>query len=114
MPLTILIIARDVLLLISGLIIRFISLPQPRTWSKFSDLSLATVKLSPTLLSKFNTVLQLSLIGLTLLSQSTNLINHIYLQYLWYLTALTTFASGVSYWRSKGTYQFIKPNGIKK
>lgn len=59
--LTGLIILRDMLLVSAGFYIRYISLPKPRTLSRYFDASLATAQLAPTFISKCNTLVQLCL-----------------------------------------------------
>eukprot|EP00158_Paraphelidium_tribonemae_P001131 Partr_v1_DN24009_c0_g1_i2_m34697 putative cardiolipin synthase len=58
-----LIISRDVGLIAAASYYRFKSLPEPRTVSRYFDLSLATVEMNPTAFSKINTALQLGLMG---------------------------------------------------
>lgn len=72
MPLFILILGRDVSLAISALYYRYASLPAPKTMTRYWDFSLPSAEVHPTTISKFNTFLQLSLLG-TLLC--TNLLH---------------------------------------
>ncbi|KAF2854417.1 cardiolipin synthetase [Plenodomus tracheiphilus IPT5] len=72
MPLFVLILGRDVSLAISALYYRYASLPAPKTMARYWDFSLPSAEVHPTTISKFNTFLQLSLLG-TLLS--TNLLH---------------------------------------
>uniref|UniRef100_T1JGP4 cardiolipin synthase (CMP-forming) n=1 Tax=Strigamia maritima TaxID=126957 RepID=T1JGP4_STRMM len=108
LPLTALIISRDVCLVCAGLYIRYVSLPVPKTMSRYFDLSLATASLSPTTLSKVNTSIQLSLVALTLAASVVDLTGHPYLHGLCYLTAATTVASGLSYIFSKHTFKLLR------
>ncbi|CAG9857430.1 unnamed protein product [Phyllotreta striolata] len=106
--LTCLIILRDVALVASGFIIRYLSLPPPRTLSRYFDVTHATVQLAPTFISKINTAVQLLLVGSTLGAPVLNYVGHPALECLWYVTATTTVASAVSYVLSKNTYKILK------
>lgn len=53
------IVSRDVLLILTGFVIRYKSLPPPITLTKYFDATYATAQLSPTFISKVNTVVQL-------------------------------------------------------
>ncbi|KAI8940848.1 hypothetical protein NX059_002109 [Plenodomus lindquistii] len=72
MPLFVLILGRDVSLAISALYYRYASLPAPKTMARYWDFSLPSAEVHPTTISKYNTFLQLSLLG-TLLC--TNLLH---------------------------------------
>ncbi|GJQ66155.1 hypothetical protein Trydic_g4217 [Trypoxylus dichotomus] len=106
--LTGIIIGRDVLLIIAGFIIRYQSLPPPRTLSRYFDATHATVQLAPTLVSKVNTVIQLVLVGSTLAAPVFNFVDHPLLHSLWYITGVTTIAAGLSYIFSKNTYHYLR------
>ncbi|KAL5008887.1 hypothetical protein ScPMuIL_014468, partial [Solemya velum] len=97
LPLAVLIVGRDVGLVAVGFYLRYISLPPPRTVSRYFDVRYPTAELHPSTISKINTAVQLSLVTLTLAAPVFNYVNHIGLQGLWYLTAATTFLSGVGY-----------------
>lgn len=58
-----LILGRDVGLAISAIYYRWISLPPPKTMARYWDFSLPSAEVKPTTISKFNTVLQLFLVG---------------------------------------------------
>ncbi|KAK3734848.1 hypothetical protein QZH41_011756, partial [Actinostola sp. cb2023] len=51
-PLTALILGRDLLLIIAAFYFRYKSLPSPRTISRYFDVNLATVELRPNFLGK--------------------------------------------------------------
>ncbi len=53
---------------ISAIYYRWISLPPPKTFARYWDFSLPSAEVRPTLISKYNTVLQLGLMGLTTLA----------------------------------------------
>lgn len=63
--LAVIILGRDVGLAISALYFRWISLPPPKTMSRYWDFSLPSAEVRPTTISKYNTFLQLGLMGLT-------------------------------------------------
>ncbi|KAF2128466.1 cardiolipin synthetase [Dothidotthia symphoricarpi CBS 119687] len=72
LPLATIILGRDVSLAVSALYYRYASLPAPKTMARYWDFSLPSAEVHPTNISKFNTFLQLSLLG-TLLC--TNLLH---------------------------------------
>ncbi|XP_013078897.2 probable cardiolipin synthase (CMP-forming) [Biomphalaria glabrata] len=103
-PMTVLILSRDLGLILASFYIRYISLPPPKTLSRYFDVSLVTAKLYPSTISKVNTGLQLSYVAATLASPVFNFVDHPWLQGLMYLTAATTMISGVDYvltWRRR-------------
>ena len=59
------ILGRDVGLAISAIYYRYISLPPPKTFMRYWDFSLPSAEVRPTTISKYNTFLQLALMGLT-------------------------------------------------
>ena len=63
--LAVIILGRDVALAISALYFRWISLPPPKTMARYWDFSLPSAEVRPTAISKYNTALQLGLMGLT-------------------------------------------------
>ncbi|XP_053646923.2 probable cardiolipin synthase (CMP-forming) [Cherax quadricarinatus] len=107
LPLTGLIIYRDVLIIGAASYIRYKSLPPPRTITRYFDATHATAKLAPTTLSKFNTAVQLSLITASLAAPVLCFSDHYLLKGLWWLTAATTLSSGISYIFSKDTYKIL-------
>lgn len=106
--LTGLIVSRDVLLILIGFIIRYKSLPPPRTLSRYFDVTLVTAQLAPTFISKVNTAIQLTALGASLGAPVWNYIDHPYLHYLWYFTGLTTIAAALSYALTKNTYKILR------
>jgi len=99
---------RDVFLIAAGFVIRWISLPPPKTFSRYFDVTHATAQLEPTFISKINTAVQLIAIASSLGAPIWDYANHPALQGLWYVTGATTFAAAVSYIVSKDTYKIIK------
>ncbi|XP_022097260.1 cardiolipin synthase (CMP-forming)-like isoform X2 [Acanthaster planci] len=107
-PLTILMVSRDVGLVGSVFYLRYQSLPPPRTVSRFFDITHATVQLKPTTISKLNTAVQLGLVGFTLAAPVFHYVDHPLLHALWYATAATTILSGFSYVFSKDAFKFLR------
>ncbi|KAF3985572.1 hypothetical protein FT663_02402 [Candidozyma haemuli var. vulneris] len=98
-----LILGRDVMLSFIGFYVRWRSLPPPKTFKRFADLSIPTHTVHPNLLGKVNTALQMFYIGgLVLLpwfDEATGLhdTSALVFEYFGYLVTATTFCSGVSY-----------------
>ena len=59
------ILGRDVGLGIAAIYYRWISLPPPKTFTRYWDFSLPSAEVRPTTISKYNTFLQLALMGVT-------------------------------------------------
>ncbi|XP_073950560.1 cardiolipin synthase [Choristoneura fumiferana] len=108
--LTVLIVARDAALVAAGFVIRYMSLPPPRTLSRYFDVTRATAQLAPTFISKVNTAIQLLLVGTTLASPVFGFVDHAALHALWAVTAASTVVSAASYLVSKDTYKILKKN----
>ncbi|XP_028038627.1 probable cardiolipin synthase (CMP-forming) [Bombyx mandarina] len=106
--LTLLIVGRDIALVVAGFVIRYISLPPPRTLSRYFDVTHATAQLAPTFISKVNTAVQLLLVGTTLASPVFGYVDHPALKVLCGITAASTIVSAVSYLVSKDTYKLLK------
>lgn len=62
------ILGRDVGLAIAAIYYRWISLPPPKTMVRYWDFSLPSAEVRPTTISKYNTFLQLGLMGATMLN----------------------------------------------
>ncbi|KAF4548022.1 CDP-alcohol phosphatidyltransferase-like protein [Elsinoe fawcettii] len=58
-----LILGRDVTLAVAAIYYRYASLPAPKTFARYWDFSLPSAQVHPTTVSKYNTFLQLLLIG---------------------------------------------------
>ncbi|CAG4986593.1 unnamed protein product [Colias eurytheme] len=108
LSLTLLIVGRDAALVAAGFVIRYISLPPPRTLSRYFDVTHATAQLAPTFISKVNTAIQLLLVGTTLASPVFGYVDHPALQVLFGVTATSTVISALSYLTSKDTYKVLK------
>uniref|UniRef100_A0A2M3ZM85 cardiolipin synthase (CMP-forming) n=1 Tax=Anopheles braziliensis TaxID=58242 RepID=A0A2M3ZM85_9DIPT len=106
--LTAMIVFRDVFLISAGFVIRYVSLPKPRTLSRYFDVTHATAQLAPTFISKLNTAVQLVTVATTLGAPIFGYLDHAYLHGLWYLTGFTTMAAAISYLTSKDTYKILR------
>ncbi|GIX90463.1 cardiolipin synthase [Caerostris darwini] len=107
-PLTSLILFRDACLFGSGFYIRYVSLPPPKTLSRYFDMTFVTAKLEPTNISKVNTMIQLTLVAATLAAPVFSYVDHLYLQILWYVTGTTTVLSAGSYlYYKNSTYKLF-------
>jgi len=104
------ILGRDVSLGIAAIYYRYASLPEPKTLLRYWDFSLPSAEVHPTTVSKYNTFLQLILIGSTLVLPviTDNMLPgmwtsdeaHHAVRGLQYIVAGTTLWSGASYvWR---------------
>nr|CAI5823147.1 unnamed protein product [Callosobruchus analis] len=112
--LTGIIITRDALLVIAGFVIRYLSLPPPRTLTRYFDATHATAQLAPTFISKVNTAVQLVLVGTTLAAPVFHYVGHPFLECMWYVTGTTTVLAGMSYILSKDTYRILKKTYVNK
>ena len=108
-----LILGRDASLALAAIYYRYASLPAPKTFMRYWDFSLPSAEVHPTTVSKYNTFLQLVLIGSALAlpvvtagGQSTAVLHSLGLQgvdlhaamsYYQWLVAATTAWSGLSY-----------------
>ncbi|RWS12042.1 putative cardiolipin synthase (CMP-forming)-like protein, partial [Dinothrombium tinctorium] len=100
-PLTAVILLRDVLLISGAAYLRYKSLPAPRKISRYFDFKYATVQISPTTISKINTAFQLSVVASTLTACLFGFVGHPFVTCLYWTTAGTTVASGIIRSRSK-------------
>ncbi|KAM4729327.1 cardiolipin synthase (CMP-forming) [Anableps anableps] len=97
-PLTALVIFRDIGLIAAVFWVRYKTVPPPVTLSKFFNPCYTTAQLKPTFFSKVNTAIQLFLVAASLAAPVFHYTDSVLLQCLWYITAVTTAASGYSYW----------------
>ncbi|KAJ9117960.1 hypothetical protein QFC20_000241 [Naganishia adeliensis] len=108
MPLAILILGRDVALSLSAFWYRYISLPEPKTFKRYWDFSIPSAEVRPTQISKYNTALQLVLMGTTTISPLiTGVDISGPLQALQWTVAGTTIWSGLSYIGSKDAVKIL-------
>ncbi|KAI0231608.1 putative cardiolipin synthase (CMP-forming) [Lamellibrachia satsuma] len=108
LPLTALVIARDVCLITGAFYVRYISIVPPKTLKRYFDVQIATAQLQPTIISKLNTAVQLSLVTFSLCAPVFSFIDHPAMHALWFLTAGTTIASGVGYIFAKDTFKILQ------
>nr|XP_005287554.1 cardiolipin synthase (CMP-forming) [Chrysemys picta bellii] len=107
-PLTTLIILRDIVLIGAVFYVRYKTLSPPRTLSRYFNPCYATAQLKPTFISKMNTAVQLILVAASLAAPVFDYVDSIYLQTLWCITAFTTAASAYSYYHyGRKTVQVI-------
>lgn len=114
------IIGRDVCLGLAAVVIRYISLPAPKTFWRYWDFSIPSAEVHPIMISKVNTALQMLYLGsmmikpvfmLYLSDQFGPETTAAFLQYIHGLeitVALTTLWSGLSYAFSKKAVKFVK------
>uniref|UniRef100_A0A8C5MX76 Cardiolipin synthase (CMP-forming) n=1 Tax=Leptobrachium leishanense TaxID=445787 RepID=A0A8C5MX76_9ANUR len=82
-PLTVMIILRDIALIAAVFYVRYKTLPPPRTAGKYFNPCYATARLEPTFISKMNTAVQLILVAASLAAPVFNFVDSVYLQALW-------------------------------
>ena len=126
MYLATLILGRDATLAIAAIYYRYASLPAPKTFMRYWDFSLPSAEVHPTTVSKYNTFLQLILIGSTLAlpvvtagGQHAGLLQivglsdpalHQVMLYFQWLVAGTTAWSGLSYSYLKNAVTILGSN----
>ncbi|PTB66611.1 hypothetical protein BBK36DRAFT_1159636 [Trichoderma citrinoviride] len=101
------ILGRDVGLAIAAIYYRWISLPPPKTFTRYWDFSLPSAEVRPTTISKYNTFLQLALVGLTTAAPLLSVDLAPTLTILQYVVATTTVWSGASYVFSKDAIKIL-------
>ncbi|KAJ5003942.1 putative cardiolipin synthase [Colletotrichum sp. SAR 10_99] len=107
------ILGRDVGLAISAIYYRWISLPPPKTFARYWDFSLPSAEVRPTTISKYNTFLQLALVGLTTAAPVLTYDFSTPLTVLQYIVATTTVWSGASYVFSKDAVKILSASKDK-
>ncbi|KAM3433630.1 hypothetical protein MY4824_005856 [Beauveria thailandica] len=108
------IIGRDVGLGIAAIYYRWISLPPPKTFARYWDFSLPSAEVRPTTISKYNTFLQLALVGVTTAAPLVPLDLSQALMIMQYIVATTTIWSGASYVYTKDAVKILSaPNKQK-
>ncbi|KAI9352621.1 CDP-alcohol phosphatidyltransferase-domain-containing protein [Obelidium mucronatum] len=101
-PLAALIIGRDVGLVAGTMVYRYNSLPAPKTWSRYWDVSLPSAEVKPPLISKANTFLQLVLMYASLAAPVYGIpIDYVALEALRWTVTGTTICSGALYFFDK-------------
>ncbi|KAI0194373.1 hypothetical protein EV127DRAFT_333914 [Xylaria flabelliformis] len=107
------ILGRDVGLGIAAIYYRWISLPPPKTFTRYWDFSLPSAEVRPTTISKYNTFLQLGLMGATMVAPVVTLDVSSAMTVFQYLVATTTVWSGLSYVFSKDAVKILSQNEQK-
>jgi cardiolipin synthase len=109
------ILGRDVGLGIAAIYYRWISLPPPKTFSRYWDFSLPSAEVHPTTISKYNTFLQLGLVGMTTAAPLVSLDMATALTTMQYVVSATTIWSGASYVYTKDAVKILNQDkGPKK
>lgn len=116
MYMAVIILGRDILLGFSALYYRYISLPPPKTFTRFWDFSIPSAEVHPTTISKYNTFFQMIYLGSSLISPvlMENITGSPYTAYvettlkiMEYTVATTTILSGLSYVFSKNAVKIL-------
>ncbi|KAM3501570.1 hypothetical protein MY11210_009334 [Beauveria gryllotalpidicola] len=108
------ILGRDVGLGIAAIYYRWISLPPPKTFARYWDFSLPSAEVRPTTISKYNTFLQLALVGVTTAAPLVPVDLSQALMIMQYVVAATTIWSGASYVYTKDAVKILSaPNKQK-
>ncbi|KAK3333284.1 hypothetical protein B0T19DRAFT_440057 [Cercophora scortea] len=106
--LAVIILGRDIALAISAIYYRWISLPPPKTFSRYWDFSLPSAEVRPTTISKYNTALQLGLMGMTTVAPVMPAVDFgTSLVVMQCVVAATTVWSGASYVFSKDAVKIL-------
>ncbi|CAI4211432.1 unnamed protein product [Parascedosporium putredinis] len=92
---------------VSAIYYRWISLPEPKTFSRYWDFSLPSAEVRPTTISKYNTALQLLLVGLATANPVIPADISSVLSVLHYVVATTTIWSGASYIYTKDAVKLL-------
>ncbi|KUI64993.1 putative cardiolipin synthase (CMP-forming) [Cytospora mali] len=111
--LAVIILGRDVGLGIAAIYYRWISLPPPKTFVRYWDFSLPSAEVHPTTISKYNTFLQLALMGLTTTAPVVPALNGTPLTVMQCVVAATTIWSGASYIYSKDAVKILSHDEIQ-
>lgn len=112
--LAVIILGRDIGLMISAIYYRWISLPPPKTMSRYWDFSLPSAEIKPTTISKVNTMLQMGLIGATLTVPVVPFELGAAMTGFQALVATTTIWSGASYIYTKDAVKILYKDGKKQ
>lgn len=98
---------RDAALGIAAVYYRWVSLPLPKTLARYCDFSLLSAEVRPTAISKFNTFVQLALVGLTTAAPLFDADLTPALGVMQCVVAATTVCSGASYIFSKDAVKIL-------
>ncbi|KAG0004895.1 hypothetical protein BGZ80_008148 [Entomortierella chlamydospora] len=108
-PIAGVILGRDAGLILASFYYRYISLPEPKTFTRYWDFSIPSAEVRPTMISKVNTAIQMAYIGLSLMAPVFDFTGHVGLEYLGYTCAATTIWSGASYVYTKDAVRILYP-----
>lgn len=111
--LAVIILGRDIGLGIAAIYYRWISLPPPKTFTRYWDFSLPSAEVRPTTISKYNTFLQLGLMGATMVTPFLSADVAVAMTAFQYLVAATTVWSGLSYVFSKDAVRILSESKTK-
>ncbi len=116
-----LILGRDIMLAIMGVVIRYLTLPAPKTLLRYFDFSIITVEVHPVMVSKINTALQMVYLGTMMVEpfvmaylgnnygvEATDLFLS-GIKYFEYTVATTTIWSGLTYLLSRRAVKILVP-----
>ncbi|CAI4227067.1 unnamed protein product [Auanema sp. JU1783] len=98
-PLTFIVLLRDLCLIAGGFYKRYQTMEPPYTLNRFFNPEVSSMQVVPTLMSKVNTMLQLSVVGLALASPvfEFGVTSQNFITALSCVTAATTILSGIQY-----------------
>ncbi|TPX69561.1 hypothetical protein SpCBS45565_g02276 [Spizellomyces sp. 'palustris'] len=111
LPLAVLILGRDLGLIAGTAYYRYKSLPSPKTVSRYFDLSLPSAEVHPPMISKINTLLQLTLMSVSLAAPVFGFTDWVGLEALRWVVGITTIWSGAQYALDKSVIKMLpQPN----
>lgn len=102
------ILGRDALLALSALVIRYRTLPPPKTFYRFWDMTLPSVSVKPTTISKWNTFFQMIYLGVCIANPVFPIFNATLMTAMAGLVTATTMWSGLSYIFSKNVLKVVR------
>ncbi|KAI1115028.1 CDP-alcohol phosphatidyltransferase-domain-containing protein [Nemania sp. NC0429] len=108
------ILGRDAGLGVAAIYYRWISLPPPKTLARYWDFSLPSAEVRPTTISKYNTFLQLGLMGATMVAPVVAADVGGAMTAFQYLVATTTVWSGLSYVFTKDAVRILSEGREKQ
>ncbi|VEU24074.1 DEKNAAC105208 [Brettanomyces naardenensis] len=116
-----LILGRDVMLGIAGVVVRYVTLPAPKTLLRYFDFSIVTVEVHPAMISKINTALQMVYLGTMMIkplaliylghSFGSDAVDSFlsFITYFEWTVAATTIWSGLTYLIGRKAVKFLVP-----
>ncbi|KAI8817143.1 uncharacterized protein EV422DRAFT_500413, partial [Fimicolochytrium jonesii] len=112
-PLAALILGRDIGLIAGTAWVRYNTLPPPKTTKRYFDLSLPSAEVRPPMISKLNTLLQLTLMSASLAAPVFGFLDHTALEVLQWTVGLTTVWSGAQYAFDKSVIKVLPQAGAE-